>query len=344
MHTLSATWFYSICFVGLLISILSLLENRIKWIAAFCALFGNGCQRISDFSLLKLPIAWWGIVFYLLLILARVAYLPVIPWLVIAGLGFELTFIVILLRIRSFCVFCALNALIVAFLVWRSFDPSHILPGGATALFFFIGSFALMRMENRPLLVSANTSGRQTKESRKVMDKADTSPDLGSEDAPVQIMEFSDYQCPACRKSRPVIEKLKKAYSSDIRWVFKNLPLPQHDQAETLALAAHCAGDQGKFWEYHDRLFGLDPIPDEEGLASLAAELGLNAEDFRQCLANGCHRGKIEKDKAAAKKAGVAVTPTLIINGRIFAGTPDYEKLRSAIAHELQNRTGGDTE
>ena len=134
---------------GLLVSIVSALENRVSWISAFCARFGDGCRRTQDFSLFRIPVSWWGIGYYT----ALAAAIPLAPawifWLVMAGLGFELTFLWIMAVIRAFCIFCALNAVVVAGLVWAVFDPERLWAGTTLALVLFLGSKVLLKWENQ---------------------------------------------------------------------------------------------------------------------------------------------------------------------------------------------------
>ncbi len=161
------------------------------------------------------------------------------------------------------------------------------------------------------------------------------SPVQGPEDAPVTVVEFSDYTCPACRKAHEIAMEIREEFRGKIRWVFKDYPLERHQGAGTLAEAARCARDQGMFWEYQDMLF-LSPVdPDERRLASLAEELGMDGDRFERCLQSGRHRGDVLADVRAAEEAGVEVTPTFIVNGRLHPGTPEPEAFRDLIESEL---------
>jgi protein-disulfide isomerase len=161
------------------------------------------------------------------------------------------------------------------------------------------------------------------------------SPVQGPGDAPVTVVEFSDYACPACRKAHEITMEIREEYRGKIRWVFKDFPLERHEGAETMAEAARCARDQDMFWEYQDMLF-LSPVdPSTENLVSLAEELGMDGDRFRRCLRSGRHKEEVLADVAAAREAGVDVTPTFIVNGKLRPGTPQPEEFRKLIESEL---------
>ncbi len=161
-------------------------------------------------------------------------------------------------------------------------------------------------------------------------------PVLGPEDAPITIVEFSDYQCPACRRSHELVRQLRQSYGNQVRWVFKDFPMPGHQWARTAALAARCAAEQGKFWEYQDLLF---VSPDEltpSRLTQLAKDLGLQLEPFTQCLEAGKFQARIDQDVEQGKKLGFNTTPTFVINNRVVSGTPPADRFRQIIDEELE--------
>ncbi len=162
------------------------------------------------------------------------------------------------------------------------------------------------------------------------------SPFLGPEDAPVTVVEFSDYLCPACRKAHNVSMEIRNAYQGRIRWVFKDYPLKQHKGAKTLAEAARCAKDQGMFWEYQDMLFLSSEKMDKQDLLKLAAKIGMDSESFERCLKSGTHREDVEEDIRAADSAGVEATPTFIINGKLHPGAPSLAEFREMIETEFE--------
>ena len=328
---------------GLAVAVLSALETKVSWIAAFCARFGDGCRQTADYTMLGFPISWWGGVYYILLIGAAAAVRPLAFWLVFAGLGFELTFVYILAVIRAFCVFCFLNAFVVAVLVAVVFETTMLWPALATALAVFIVSYFLIWRENRSRLAPETQSSpkkpRVTAESDGKTVTAvseDGSPADGPEDAPVMVAEFSDYKCPACRAGKGEVRKVKEHYQDRVRWVFKNFPLPQHEGADKMALAAHCAEEQGAFWEYHERLFSEVEESDTGTLLNAAEDLDLDVEKFRRCLEEERHRDRIRRDREAGRRAGVTATPTFIINGRLISGKSSFEEFSEMIEEELR--------
>ncbi len=161
-------------------------------------------------------------------------------------------------------------------------------------------------------------------------------PVYGPDNAPLTIVEFSDYQCPACRKNHEVVRELKQAYKDRIRWVFKDLPMPGHKWARGAALAARCAAEQGKFWQYQDLLFSSQEELSPDRLAHLATELGLQMEPFSQCLNAAKFQAQLEKDIEEAKKFGLNTTPTLVINNRLVSGAPPPDRFKQIIDEELQ--------
>ena len=154
-------------------------------------------------------------------------------------------------------------------------------------------------------------------------------PTLGKADAPVTIIEFSDYQCPYCQRfATTVFPKLKEDYidTGKVRYVFRDFPLAQiHPQAAKAHEGAHCAGEHEKYWEMHDVLFQKQKDLSIEALKQYAQDLGLDAEAFGECLDSGKYGSDVRSDLAAGAKASVRGTPTFIIgksgSGKTITGT-----------------------
>ena len=160
-------------------------------------------------------------------------------------------------------------------------------------------------------------------------------PSIGPADAPITIVEFSDYQCPYCKRwHNEVYEDLMKAYPDQIRLVIRNLPLGFHPEALPAAQAAMCAGDQDAYWAFHDALFGDSPLGQETYL-KYAENLGLDMEAFQQCLSEERYKEFIEKDAAFAQNLGVNGTPTFFINGLAIVGAQPLEIFKNVIDKEL---------
>jgi protein-disulfide isomerase len=166
-----------------------------------------------------------------------------------------------------------------------------------------------------------------------------TAPVQGPSAAPITIVEFSDFQCPFCSRLLPTLEQVKKKYGDKVRIVFRQYPLPIHNNAPKAAEAALCANDQGKFWEMHDAMFA-----DQQGLApdalkAKATKIGLKADQFASCLDSGKHADEVKKDIAAGSAAGVNGTPAMFVNGRFISGAVPLDDITKVIDDELKKTT-----
>jgi protein-disulfide isomerase len=161
-------------------------------------------------------------------------------------------------------------------------------------------------------------------------------PSLGPASAPVTLVEFSDFQCPFCQRVSPTLKQVKQTYGDKVRVVWKDFPLTQiHPQAFKAGEAAHCASDQGKFWEYHDRLFANQQALQVNDLKKHAADLGLDAAAFDACLDSSKYGERVRDGVAEGSRLGVNSTPTIYINGRVLSGAQPYETFVAVIDEEL---------
>lgn len=160
-------------------------------------------------------------------------------------------------------------------------------------------------------------------------------PVRGSSDAPIEIVEFSDFDCPYCKRATDTLARLLVEYGGQIRFVYKDYPLPSHPNAFKAAEAGNCANDQGKFWEFHDKLFESQGALDTGSLKEYAVELGLDADTFTTCLDSGRHASQVERDLEVGAGHGVSSTPTLFVNGRAILGAAPYESFVEIIREEL---------
>ncbi|MCP4690558.1 MAG: thioredoxin domain-containing protein [Desulfobacterales bacterium] len=161
------------------------------------------------------------------------------------------------------------------------------------------------------------------------------SPSKGPEDAPVVITLFTDFECAYCAMLPPILEKVLQANPKNVRLVFKNFPLNGHEYAISAAAAAIAAGGQGKFWEFHDKLFQLDAELDDEKIMKIAADLKLDAARFNAAKDAPETMEKIRGDWQAGYEAGVNGTPALFINGRKLRRR-SLEDFQEAIDKELR--------
>ncbi len=161
-------------------------------------------------------------------------------------------------------------------------------------------------------------------------------PVRGNPKAPVTVVEFSDFQCPYCVRSRPTVNRVRETYGDKVRWVFRHFPLDFHAQAEKAGEAAACAGEQGKFWEMHDLLWTNTAKLQVGDLKAHAATLGLDAPRFGQCLDSGKYAGLVEADREAGQGYGVSGTPAFFVNGRPLVGAQPFDAFAQIVDDELQ--------
>jgi protein-disulfide isomerase len=171
------------------------------------------------------------------------------------------------------------------------------------------------------------------------VDLEDSDPSIGNAKAPVTIIEFSDFQCPFCLRVAPTMKKIRATYGDKVRVVWKDFPLTQiHPQAFKAGEAGHCAAEQGKFWEYHDQLFGNQQALMPDDLKKYATTIGLDAERFGSCLDMSKHAEVVRNGVAQGTRLGVNSTPTVFVNGRRVSGAQPYEVFAAVIDEELSRK------
>ena len=165
----------------------------------------------------------------------------------------------------------------------------------------------------------------------------DGAPVKGPANAPVTIVEFSDFHCPFCRRVLPALSELESRYGDRVKLVFRDFPIESlHPGATKAHEAARCANDQGKFWSYHDKLFDSPPRSTSELFVALAKEVGLDMDAFESCLRNGKHLNAIQADIAEGNRVGVSGTPAFFINGRTISGAQPLEAFVRIVEDELE--------
>jgi len=165
------------------------------------------------------------------------------------------------------------------------------------------------------------------------------SPALGPSDAPVTIVEFTDFQCPFCSKSQATIIALREKYGDKIRVVYKSYPLSKHQLAKPAAIAAMAADRQGKFWEYKHTVFERQRDLRQDGIfEQFAQELGLNVAKWKKDMEDPAIEAQIRADSLLARKAGVTGTPCFFVNGYKLKGAKPPEAFESVIDRELADR------
>jgi len=175
----------------------------------------------------------------------------------------------------------------------------------------------------------------------------DDDPQLGASNAKVTIIEFGDYQCPSCRAFwRDTLPRIKKDYvdTGKVRIVFRDFPITEiHPEATVAAIAADCAGDHGKYFEFHDKVFreqdrrGRDIVRFKAAdLKRWAADIGIAAAAFNECVDTERHKAEVEKDHKDGTDVGINGTPVFFINGRLIAGAHPFATFQKVIEEELK--------
>jgi protein-disulfide isomerase len=162
----------------------------------------------------------------------------------------------------------------------------------------------------------------------------------GPADAPVTIIEFSDFQCPFCAQAAALVEQVIEAYPKEVRFVYKNYPLPFHKEAMPAAKAAIAAGKQGKFFEMHDKLFENYRSLSPDYYAKAAGEIGLDVEKFKKDMDDPATQALVDAEMKEAQAAGVRGTPTIFINGKKPQGR-SFELYKGIIDESLKAKKAG---
>ena len=157
----------------------------------------------------------------------------------------------------------------------------------------------------------------------------------GPKTAPIEIVEFSDFQCPYCKSANPTVEQVLSTYGDRIHFVYRHYPLPSHANARPAAEASQCAAEQGKFWVYHDKLFASPSRLGDNDLKQHAAVLGLDSAKFNTCVDTRKYRAQVDADARAGEEAGVNGTPAFFINGRVLSGAQPFDAFKRIIDDEL---------
>lgn len=157
----------------------------------------------------------------------------------------------------------------------------------------------------------------------------------GNPDAPVTLVEYGDFQCPTCGAAYPIVKQLEAQFGDQLRFVYRNFPLPMHQYAEHAAEASLFAASHGKFWPMYDLLFHHQRDLRDATLLRLAKDAALPSEGLAQALDDGTYADAVQRDIDSGEASGVQGTPTFFINGRMHRGPFDFDTLADAIQAEL---------
>ena len=355
--------------VMLALSLLGLFDSTyLSWVYTspsrpLVCLGGGGCDtvRASTYAhLWGLPVPVFGVAMYAALALllfyqplGPTRWAPVRRYLVatLSGCGFLFSAYLTVLEARvihAWCAWCVVSALTVTAIFVLSVleigrpapepEPVEALAQARThfgvcmaALILGIPAFYYLSRHGETSIV------RQPLDA--VIRERLIRPDShvsGNPQAPVTIVEFGDFQCPACGREQEVIREVRQKYGDQIRWVFRQFPIPTlHEFAEAAAVASECAADQGKFWEAVDKLYDDQSDLSKDALRRYAAELGLNMDRFNQCLSSQVTLARVQRDLDDAHALGVRGTPTFFVNQQAVEQPPTVEELAQLVDQAL---------
>jgi protein-disulfide isomerase len=162
------------------------------------------------------------------------------------------------------------------------------------------------------------------------------SPAKGPASAPIELVEFADFQCPFCLRAYPTVNEVLSRYGDKIRFVYRHYPLSSHPNARPAAEASECAAEQGQFWQYYEKLFADQTRLSGEGLKQSAAALGMDMSRFNACVDSHKFQDRVEHDIRDGNEAGVSGTPAFFINGRMLTGAQPFDAFKRIIDEELE--------
>jgi protein-disulfide isomerase len=162
------------------------------------------------------------------------------------------------------------------------------------------------------------------------------SPAKGLASAPIELIEFSDFQCPFCLRAYPTINQVLSTYGDKIRMVYRHYPLPSHPNARPAAEASQCAAEQGQFWPYYEKLFADQTKLSDGDLKQTAAALGMDAARFNACVDSRKYKDRVDIDIRDGNEVGVSGTPAFFINGRMLTGAQPFDAFKRIIDEELE--------
>jgi len=168
-----------------------------------------------------------------------------------------------------------------------------------------------------------------------------SNPSFGPADAKVTVVEFSDFQCPYCSRAAEVVHDIKAKYGDKVHFVFRQFPLSFHENARQAAEAALAANAQGKFWDFHDRLFKNQKSLDRAALEGYAKDSGLNVSAFKKALDDKTYSSQVEGDLKLGEQVSVQGTPTMFVNGARVANPTSFDEVAKQIEEALHTGTPG---
>jgi len=310
----------------------------------------------SQFAMVRgIPLAWFGLAFYGFLLAlwlavsaiaslnARLWLMDVMVWVMLAGLTFSLGLMYLqFFRLHAFCPLCTTSAVTVAASVITAWRARSVVGSGSAGVSpsaaWTLAIFAVF-----PTLIFATGQEMESKTpgGLQLVDLA-TAHRLGPVNAPVQIVVYSDFQCPFCRQLAPVLEQLQHDFHGKVAVLYRHFPLAGHPRAWPAAMASECAAEQGAFWKYHDKLFNEGGDLSDARLLELASSLGLDQQRFQACLQSDRPREIVAAGLREATGLGLPGAPGIFLNGRRFEGPLTYDALGKRINAALAASPSGE--
>ncbi len=200
--------------------------------------------------------------------------------------------------------------------------------------------FSLVLIMGAVFLLNQGGSSKEVKGEKTFAIDYSKGQKIGSDSAKVKLVEFSDFQCPACKAAEPEVKQVLAKYKNDLQFIYRHFPLPQHKNGRAAATLAEAAGEKNKFWEMHEKLFnnqeGWSVLPDPTSyFLDLAGSIDLDKDQVKKALENKPYEGKINEDVAEGQVLGVNSTPTFFVNGKKLK-LQSFSDLDTAISDELK--------
>jgi protein-disulfide isomerase/rhodanese-related sulfurtransferase len=325
---------------------------------------GGGCDAVRASSYAHLwgrPLPVFGLAMYVVLALLMFSEPLGRPWLapakrylvaILSGVGVLFSAYLSELEgwvIHAWCAWCVVSALTVTAIfvlsIYEIARPSpepHPVEALAQARRYFAIVLAAL-IVGIPAFYSLSQYGELSKTVEAAPDSVirerlirPESHVSGDPQAPVTIVEFADFQCPACGQEQEVVREIRQKYGNQLRWVFRQFPIASlHKYAEAAAVASECAADQGKFWEAVNKFYDHQTDLSNDALRRYAAELGLDTSRFNQCLSSQATLERVRRDLDDAHALGVRGTPAFFVNQRAVSKPPTVEELAQVIDQAL---------
>lgn len=358
--------------LSLLLSLLGLFDSLyLLWVYTSpfrpLACVGNGCDAVRASAYARmggLPVPLYGVVAYsalALLIFADAFASPAVARRMnqavaaISGAGFLFSIYLSYLEafvVRAWCFWCIVSALAISLLfVLALVDLSRPIPpaepgpvvvrvgrqAGVALLALVVGIPAFYFLSRQRELPPARPPSAQTLRERLVRQDSHVT---GNPQAEVTIVEFADFQCPACGQEEQVTEEVRARYGTQIRFIFRQFPLIHaHPWSEKAAEASECAAEQGKFWEAVRKFYTWQDDLRETALKNYAAQLGLDTNRFAECLESGSQAERVHRDWEDGVALGVRATPTFFVDSKMLIGFLPVERFAQLVDQELAARS-----